>query len=39
MNKAELDKKKAESERDKVILETRNIRERYINIMSNNNNI
>ena len=37
MNKAEIDKKKAESERDKAIIETRNIRERYINIMSNNN--
>ena len=39
MNKAENDKKKAENERDKAIMETRNIRERYINIMSNNNNI
>ena len=39
MNKAEIDKKKAENERDKAIMETRNIRERYINIMSNNNNI
>ena len=37
MNKAEIDKKKAENERDKAIMETRNIRERYINIMSNNN--
>ena len=38
MNKAENDKKKAEFERDKAILETRNIRERYINILSSNNN-
>ena len=37
MNKAEIDKQKAENERDKAIMETRNIRERYINIMSNNN--
>ena len=38
MNKAEIDKKKAEFERDNAIMETRNIRERYINIMSSNNN-
>ena len=38
MNKAEIDKKKAEFERDNAIMETRNIRERYINIMSTNNN-
>ena len=38
MNKAENDKKKAELERDKAIVETRNIRERYINILSSNNN-
>ena len=31
MNKAEIDKKKAEFERDNAIMETRNIRERYIN--------
>lgn len=37
MNKAENDKKKAELERDKAYIEIRNIRERYINIMSNNN--
>ena len=33
MNKAEIDKKKAENERDKAIMETRNIRERYINLL------
>ena len=36
MNKALIDKNKAENERDKAIMETRSIRERYINIMSNN---
>ena len=36
MNKALIDKNKAENERDKAIIETRSIRERYINIMSNN---
>ena len=37
MNKAEIDKKKAEFERDNAIMETRNIRERYINILYSNN--
>ena len=39
LNKSENDKKKAELERDKALIEIRNVRERYINIMSNNNNI
>ena len=36
MNKAEKDKIKAELERDKAVQEIREIRQRYINIMSNN---
>ena len=36
MNKAEKDKIKAELERDRAVQETREIRQRYINIMSNN---
>ena len=36
MNKAENDKIKAELERDRAIQETKEIRQRYIDIMSNN---
>ena len=36
MNNAEKDKIKAELERDRAVQETREIRQRYINIMSNN---
>ena len=36
MNKAEKDKIKAELERDRAVQETREIRQRYIDIMSNN---
>ena len=36
MSKGEKDKIKAEMGRDKAVQETREIRQRYINIMSNN---
>ena len=37
MNKAETDKIKAELERNRAIQETKEIRQRYIDIMSNSN--